>query len=138
MIEVEVLGQIRNKKLVHKMCTDILAELLPRVRRKVAVTINIVTTCDGQENGYCLGDKSGAVIDVARKTCGYKFPYDEIILTLCHELVHAKQFISGELTEDSKWMGESLRHLDIKDHPWEHEAFKLEKILYDKYAKGIK
>jgi hypothetical protein len=137
MIEVEIVGQIKNKKLVHTMCYDILDELLPRIKRQVEITINIITSCDGQESGYCLGDKNGVTIDVARETSGYKLPYDEIVLTLCHELVHAKQFIKGELTEDLKWMGKSLRHLPIKDHPWEHEAYNLEKILYNKYAKGI-
>jgi hypothetical protein len=54
---------------------------------------------------------------------------------LCHELVHAKQFIKGELSgSGTVWKGVDMSLIrDIKNQPWEQEAFKLEVELYNKY-----
>lgn len=137
MINIEIVGKIKNKKLVHKMCTDVLAELLPRLRRHVEVSIFIVTACEDQVCGFCSGDREKVDIQIARRAGSDRFEHSEILTTICHELVHAKQFIKGELTCDPKWMGVSARHLTAEQQPWEHEAFSLEKILYNKYANGI-
>ena len=134
MIDVEIIGRIKNKNKVQEMCSNILSDLLPRVRRNVEVTINLVTESDNQACGYCLGNKNGATIELARRSFGIKFSYQELMLILCHELVHAKQFIKGELTDHPTWMGLPAGHFALIDQPWEIEAFELEEILYNKYA----
>lgn len=61
-------------------------------------------------------------------------------LTLAHEMVHANQFIRGELIhhKDSHftWKGQefkNINHLNYTDRGWEEEAFSLEKKLLKLY-----
>lgn len=59
----------------------------------------------------------------------------EILQTLCHEMIHIKQFATGEFKmgmAKSRWQGRNIVHndLDYKQLPWEVEAFKNEKKLY--------
>ena len=74
-------------------------------------------------------------INIARESHGYKYSFNEQILTLCHELVHAKQFIKKELSDRGEvWKGVDMSLIrGTKNMPWEQEAFELETKLYDKY-----
>ena len=56
--------------------------------------------------------------------------------TLAHEMVHAKQYIFGELDGYSdSWKGSDVNYYSYEDSPWEKEAYKLEEILYEKFWK---
>ena len=49
-------------------------------------------------------DKNEVEIELARQSGRKKFTLDEMMLNLAHELVHAKQFLKGELHPTlSKW-----------------------------------
>ena len=76
-----------------------------------------------------------AFINVAKCSYDYTYSFNERILTLCHELVHAKQFIKGELGSCGViWKGVDYSLIrDLKNQPWEQEAFQLEVKLYNKY-----
>ena len=53
---------------------------------------------------------------------------DELINTLAHEMVHVKQYITGELSEDlDVWKGKKINSddIDYDDQPWEIEADKV-------------
>ena len=59
----------------------------------------------------------------------------DILQTLCHEMIHVKQFATGEFKmgwAKSRWQGRSIVHdmLEYKQLPWEAEAFGNEKKLY--------
>ena len=49
--------------------------------------------------------------------------YEELISTLCHEMVHVKQYIRGQLDQDSD--------LDYFDRPSEIEAYQLQEELLE-------
>ncbi len=86
---------------------------------------------------------------------GMVYPYDENIITmdidsqltperlvdvLSHEMVHVKQLAKGQLKYKGKkiyWKGNFVNHkkLSYYDHPWEHEAWKNQKILAGKVWK---
>jgi hypothetical protein len=86
---------------------------------------------------------------------GMVYPYDEDIITmdidaqlsverlvdvLSHEMVHVKQLAKGQLKYKGKkiyWKGNFVNHkkLSYYDHPWEHEAWKNQKILAGKVWK---
>ena len=128
MITISINGRIKNKKKVTTYTLDILHDLLPRVRRNVEVDINIVTRCEHDHYGLCSGDKDGAEIELARGDKDRLFTLQEMMLNLAHELVHAKQFIKGEL---------HLNHSKkpYSETPWEKEAYLLEDKLLNKHWK---
>ena len=60
---------------------------------------------------------------------------EEKMVTLAHELVHAKQYITGELQFD-KWKGtpeSNYLHLPYRETPWEEEAYRLQEYLYERF-----
>ena len=60
---------------------------------------------------------------------------EEKMVTLAHELVHAKQYITGELQFD-KWKGTpeaNYLHLPYEETPWEEEAYRLQEYLYERF-----
>ena len=60
-----------------------------------------------------------------------------ILETLAHEMVHIKQYVTGELSDNmSAWYGIKIDSdkIDYWDHPWEIDAFGRENGLLYKYA----
>lgn len=62
------------------------------------------------------------------------------MVTLAHEVVHIKQYCTGELsiayTKYSAidvWKGKRYRETDYDNQPWEWEAYGLEQPLYVEY-----
>lgn len=63
---------------------------------------------------------------------------DDLFLTLCHEMVHVKQFALNELLEAKagyvSWKGENLAFGnslgEYYSRPWEIEAYGLEKAIF--------
>ena len=135
MTNVEVFGNIRHKKQIEFMCYDALNYLMPRTKKEVDVEVHFINKCDGNVAGDCYGDKEEVFINVAKTSYDYVYTFNERILTLCHELVHAKQFLKGELSESGKiWKGVDMSMMThIKQQPWEQEAFQLELELYKKH-----
>lgn len=95
----------------------------------------------GGVGGYCSASKDEGYfeiqIDLANTRRG------EMISTLCHELVHAKQYLKGELCHNSgtKWKGKTYK-VSPKDTfalntPWEREAYKTEDILFNQLKNDV-
>lgn len=68
---------------------------------------------------------------------------DDIIHTLAHEMVHARQYIRGELDDEmSVWRGKPVNSddIDYEEQPWEIEAEGIGDKLYDEWknAKTIR
>ena len=87
--------------------------------------------------GYCDYDEDGITVFV-----NPKMKKSQIIVTLFHELVHAKQFVDGRLIpgegkKHSRWMGEEC-NLPYMETPWEHEAYELEAVMWDIFRKDSK
>jgi len=126
-------GQIKHKKKVMTYVQNLSKELkIDRMWSKVII-INFKTTLNEEAQGLCWGDPSeGYVeIDIARTSEGMKIEYDDIMQTIAHEMVHAKQYLRGELDGYSgSWKGKKPRNYSYENSPWEKEAHKLEKKLY--------
>jgi len=60
--------------------------------------------------------------------------FKEVVSTLCHEMVHVKQFLRKELSLDGMhWKGEEMENLDNPfEPPSEIEAYAREKVLFQK------
>ena len=136
MFDVEILGRVKHKERVQFMCVDILHKLMPRTTKDVDITVSFVNECDNNVAGDCYGDNEEVHINIARKSYDYEYSFNEQMLTLCHELVHAKQFIKGELTGSGHvWKGVDMSLIrGIEKQPWEQEAFDLETKLFDRYV----
>ncbi len=135
MFDVQIIGRVKQAEKVQWMCEHILCSLMPRTTRRVDVNVHFVTECDNSVGGDCYGDHEEVFISIARESRGYKYSFNEQMLTLCHELVHAKQFIKKELSNTGGvWKGVDMSLIKgIENMPWEQEAFQLETKLYDKY-----
>jgi hypothetical protein len=80
--------------------------------------------------GYCDYDEDGISIAI-----NPKMKKVQIITTLFHEMVHAKQYVneelvSGEGSSPSRWMGEEC-DVPYLESPWEREAYELEAVMLD-------
>lgn len=86
--------------------------------------------------GYCHGDEEEAWIELDETLLGDEDYFKE---TLAHELVHAKQLLTGELSDRpgmiTVWKGEeyvnlrgSLPEAVYKALPWEAEAYDLQRL----------
>ena len=66
----------------------------------------------------------------------------EMLRNLAHEMVHAKQYLMGELCVDVRtWKGvrfkSKLNDLYDVSAPWEKEAYRVEKTLYKQLIKNF-
>ena len=66
-----------------------------------------------------------------------KYPFDQILTWLAHEMVHLKQFVRGELcdyeTGRVQWKKRMYGNVHYEDQPWEREAYRLETKLYEEF-----
>jgi hypothetical protein len=131
---ISVNGRIAKKKQIEIFIFDVMKHLMPRLKRNVSIDVNIVTRCDNQHYALCLGDKDSAEIELARGSGNKTFTLKEIMLNLAHELVHAKQFVRGELHSNlNKWKSLDYSNTAYSRQPWEKEAYLLEDELLEKY-----
>ena len=89
--------------------------------------VTFVKSLDGGDtHGYCSGDIGEVEIKVATN-----FPFLMQLRTLSHELIHARQFWSGELSSDlCVYKGTDYSEAAYEDQPWEIEAHKYEDQLF--------
>jgi len=81
---------------------------------------------NGESHGHCSGDEQRVDITIATN-----FPFLMQLRTLSHELIHARQFFSGELDSNlTVWKGMDYSHADYESQPWELEAHKYEDQLF--------
>tara|TARA_B100001105_G_C22392824_1_gene445263 strand:+ start:2207 stop:2641 length:435 start_codon:yes stop_codon:yes gene_type:complete len=136
MIVVEIYGRLKNKQKVIDISEEILNDYLPLTRKIKYVDVWFTRKCDDECAGLCMGDKDEVDIELARTSYDYKYNYTELLQCLCHELVHAKQFLSGELSgKRFKWNKQDYSEVAYKKLPWEMEAYGTEKWLFKTYFK---
>ena len=93
---------------------------------------------DGRYHGFCeLEDKQeieGTKYWWASIQLANTHNFHDVVETLCHEMVHVKQFLRRELSSSGmKWKGQPNPNTSNPfEEPHEVEAYKLEKVLYKK------
>ena len=139
MIHVQIHGQLKNRKFVQNVCELLLENIIPtKLRRNVDVDVWIHNAVEDQAGGYCWGDKRQVEIEVARTSEGYRYTREELLINLTHELIHAKQFITGELSPTNmRWKKADYTKVPYSQQPWEREAYRWEKRLYEKYFEKL-
>lgn len=136
MIHFKIQGRIKNKILVEQYIASILRELNIHRLRRPCIVIEFTSTLANHNLGSCVGDSDFAFVSVARFSENNPIAFSEQLQALAHELVHAKQYIRGELsynTEgDWRWKNRNAGGYRYHNQPWEREANRLEKILFSK------
>mgnify|MGYP000403797961 CR=1 FL=1 len=116
-----------NTKAVNRLVEDIaffaLDEILPKFR-----TLHVdITMCPLANHGNCLMTNSRREYEIQLNE------NDDLnvqIITLCHELVHVKQYVRKEIDPNyHKDFEEKYSKVKYEDLPWEKEAYGLEKDL---------
>ena len=118
MIAVEIFGKVKNKKAVRIYAEDILCDIGKQIDNLFEVDIRFVTELESGDYGYCVGDDEFAEIVIAKNIDGEPVPYREMMVTLAHELVHAKQFAYRQQSS-------------------EYECNSKEEILFEKHWKDF-
>lgn len=126
-------GTKKEREVVQATISWCLRKLLPRVR-----TLDIeakLTKCNAY--GYCLStDRRNFELEIRKGMNLF-----DLIATVCHEMVHVKQYAKDELKETwdgHKWKSKKVGDVDYMDQPWEKEAFRLEESLAMECFKELK
>ena len=133
MITFELFGKIKNKKRYIKFVEDVIMHLLPYpYKREIFIAIEFSKKLENA--GECVGDRNYADITIAKEIDGVKVPSREIALTLAHELIHAKQYIKGQVSPSKpEWKGINYSNVSYRGSPWEKEAYLMEDKLVEMF-----
>lgn len=116
------------KKLrIHKMD----AEIHIAFKHDFTKTFGILACCDYPKTGL-------VTIDIDAKTHNLMF-----LGIVAHEMVHAKQWLKGELSSNKKglqlWKGKTVpARLSYVNEPWEREAMRKEVIMSHQFLEFMK
>jgi len=125
------------KAIVKKSIDFALKELLPS-KRKLELIVkrkaNLLEEHSAYGLCYSTDDPHYYYIDLYKD-----LDNAELLRTLFHELAHVKQYAKKELVYKAKyslWKGQQFADIANEwNRPWEREARKYEKILYNKFVK---
>jgi len=134
-MNVYIEGRVRNKKLVYTY-VGMLLHLLKIDRLERDLEIQFVTQCDGQVLGFCWGDADEVTIQISRMHYNRKLSFIEMMKSLTHEMVHARQIFRKQLINNGvhrTWNGQSADHYSYEESPWEKEAYELEEKLFKEW-----
>ena len=131
MNSVEVTGGKKYQRdIAQKVVYAMIDTLMPRMRTlDIEVKIRKIS---GDAVGYCMQEDTNRMftIDVQKD-----LSLRDFITTICHEMVHVKQYARNEINGvDLCWKGRNIsKDTDYWNYPWEKEAYRLQK----RYANEI-
>lgn len=129
MNTIEVIGgKVKEREIVEATIAWCIKKMMPRIR---TLEIEVKIKELGEAMGYCLEGDTNREFQLEIKK-GLSL-YD-LISTVCHEMVHVKQYAKGELRYrvqgGQQWKAKAISEkTEYMDLPWEKEAFKLERGL---------
>jgi hypothetical protein len=153
---INIRGRIREKSEIISYAKQVLDHFLGRqLGKSVSLDIEfkkqLFDDSGNPVGGLCWGDTDHVNIQVSMgvtvrqgpNKVYQSYPHDVIIELLTHELVHAKQYILGQVDNHSlSWRSEDMtlncEEAMPSDEPWEKEAYCLEKPLKEIYWRGFK
>ena len=149
MIGVEVIGGCkRDRNLAEEVVWFCLEQLLPR-HSAFDITVTLRKTFEEGAWGFCYAgeDDRDLYIDIDHRLYR-ELGWEGFVDTLCHEMVHVKQTLRGELKEyfrggyRRKWLCRDGRYRDYDNtpyerQPWEVEAYKQSPILMREFKKEV-
>jgi hypothetical protein len=124
---VEVAGGKKyQREIAEKVVYEMIAALMPRMRT-LEITVNIKKLTDDAV-GWCMQEDTNRefTIDVANN-----LSLKDFITTVCHEMVHVKQYARNEMDcYGKKWKKKTIpEKTNYYDLPWEKEAYRMQDKL---------
>lgn len=128
----------RKRKLAYQVAEFVKSQIFPRTQG-VMLEIQLISKLSEKEGvlGDCMDE------DDREYTVRIDSSLDRetFIKTLCHELVHVKQYAKNELRQITfkthKWHRKTLvGDLEYHERPWEIEAFSMEDELAEKFGEN--
>ena len=120
-------GKKYQREIAEKVVHFMMDRLLPRVR---TLEINVeIKPLKGDAYGWCLMcDDKGKEFELEIRN---NLPLKDFITTICHEMVHVKQYYRKEMDDTGmRWKkGKVAKKTDYLDLPWEKEAYRLQDKL---------
>jgi hypothetical protein len=135
-----------QRKYIQSQVEFCVQKLMPKMKG-LEITIRMKDLKKEKVYGYCLADPDGDA-EVADRPRTFEIQVDKglklrkALETICHEMVHVKQYARGELYESSvkgmhRWHGEWMKNdPDYWDCPWEWEAMGRETGLFVQWAEA--
>ena len=110
------------EKVVHEM----IAALMPKMRT-LEITVNI-QKLTGEAVGWCMMEDTNRQFTLEISN---ELTLRDFITTVCHEMVHVKQYARNEMNGDGiRWKkGKVKEGTGYYDLPWEKEAYRLQDKL---------
>ena len=124
MIFVDTIGgNKKQRELVNDVAYWCVNKLMPRMK-KLDIEIQI-NNLKNNAVGYCMMQDDNRTYEIE---VDKKLDIEEMIVTICHEMVHVKQYARNELGINDKNDGQN--YFDL---PYEKEAYELQEILLKQY-----
>jgi hypothetical protein len=138
-------GTASQRKYIPSVVNFCIKKLMPRMKG-LDITVRL-KELKGDAYGYCHSDPQGDATRIDRPRefeieIHSKMPLRKVLETLCHEMVHVKQYARGELYESvrlakHRWQGKYIsNNVDYWDQPWEIEAAGREAGLFIRWAES--
>ena len=119
-------GNKKQRELITDVAYFCVDKLMPRMKTlEIEIQIN---NLKAQAVGYCMMQDDNRTFELE---VDKKLDDDELITTVCHEMVHVKQYARNELGINDNHDGENYYDL-----PYEKEAYELQEILIKEYKES--
>ena len=129
-----------GNRLRHSVAIDVvkhcISKLMPRMRTlDINVTFKRIPKIENTV-GSCLMLENNRNFEIEIET---KLSFDEMVKTICHEMVHVKQYARNEMTDNAfngayRWRDRYIKKdTSYSKLPWEREAYRKQKTLAKSY-----
>lgn len=127
MLIVDVVGSNKTKRdIAYNVVHFMLQKLLPRLRN-IEIEVKF-SKMDDDAVGYCmmLDNNREYQLEISKD-----LNIKELVMTICHEMVHVKQYVRNEMKEGQMVWKKKPIASDTKyyDLPWEKEAYAMQASL---------
>ena len=127
MNTLEVIGGRKDQReMAHRVVGYMINTLMPRMRT-LDITVEF-TNIKGDAVGFCMKTDNNRTFEIeVDKRQNLK----DIVTTLCHEMVHVKQYARNETDGYGKvWKKKTIpENTAYYDLPWEKEAYRMQDKL---------
>ena len=123
-------GNKFQREIAEKTINFMIDKLLPRFRT-LEIEV-ILKKMNDDAVGYCMMQDTNREFEIE---CSRDLTLKDLVTTICHEMVHAKQYARKEMSDNGftwkkKQINEKTPYFDL---PWEKEAYKMQ----DKLAQQV-
>lgn len=138
-------GKTSDRELVERMCRFAAKRLLPRVHSRLFLKIEFEDNLYSDHSifGDCIWESAEPRPKDYILRFDSSLSTDDLLVTAAHEMVHVKQYATGELKQYSNMRGYRYKNdfyplnYNLIYRPWEIEAAMLENVLVDEFHKSV-